>query len=208
MRIGLFGGTFNPIHLGHLRGAEEVREKMNLDKIIFIPAGNPPLKNIDIIEPKHRFMMTKLAIKNNPFFEISDLEIKKGGKSYTIDTLKYFKKLYSTDRIFFIMGIDSFCELNKWHKPEEIVRMVDMVVMARPGFSLSEIENSKFIEKKLSIKCYKLKNSSKKVFYIPITPFYISSTNIRKSIFHGKSIRYFVSEEVRKYIEKNNLYRE
>jgi len=208
MRIGIFGGTFNPIHLGHLRCAEEVREKLKLDKVIFIPAGKPPLKNFDIIDSKHRFIMTKLAIQKNPFFEISDFELKRKETSYTINTLDYFKRLYQNDTLFFIMGVDTFLELKKWYKPEEILRMMDLIVMPRPGFDLKELENSEFIEKKASKNCYKIKNSSKKVFYLTITPFYISSSEIRKIIRKGKSIRYLVEEEVREYIERNNLYKE
>ncbi len=100
MKIGIFGGTFNPIHYGHLRVAEEVRESFSMDKIIFIPAGIPPLKRHNILSGMHRLKMTELAIRGNPFFEVSDIEVRSKKPSYTFNTLKYLKKLYQKDALF------------------------------------------------------------------------------------------------------------
>ncbi|WP_353684863.1 nicotinate-nucleotide adenylyltransferase [Thermodesulfovibrio sp. 3907-1M] len=206
MKIGLFGGTFNPIHYGHLRVAEEVREAFLLDKILFIPAGIPPLKKYDILQPMHRLKMTELAVKDNPFFEVSDFEAKQKKPSYTINTLTHLKKLYQNDTLFFIMGIDAFLELKSWHRYEELLRMVDFIVMSRPGFD--SLQNYELIEDEEAENCFKIKNSDKKAFFISVFPFWISSTQIRKMIQNGKTIRYLVPEEVREYIEKNKLYRE
>jgi len=206
MKIGLFGGTFNPVHFGHLRVAEEVREAFLLDKIIFIPAGVPPLKKYDIVEANHRLKMTELAIKDNPFFEVCDIEVKHKKPSYTVNTLTNLKKLYQGHTLFFIMGIDAFLELKSWHRYEELLRMVDFIVMSRPGFN--NLQRSEFIEQKESENCFKIKNSDKKAFFISVSPFWISSTILRQMLQKGKSVRYLVPEEVRKYIEENKLYRE
>ncbi|MGC8938187.1 MAG: nicotinate-nucleotide adenylyltransferase [Thermodesulfovibrio sp.] len=206
MKIGLFGGTFNPIHYGHLRVAEEVREAFLLDKIIFIPAGIPPLKKYDILEAMHRLKMTELAVKDNPFFEVSDFETKQKKPSYTINTLTHLKRLYQKDTLFFIMGIDAFLELKSWYRYEELLRMVDFIIMSRPGFD--NLQNYEFIEDEEAENCFKIKNSDKRAFFISVSPFWISSTQIRKMIQNEKSIRYLVPEEVRKYIEDNKLYRE
>lgn len=205
MRIGLFGGTFNPIHFGHLRGAEEVREKFKLDKILFIPAGVPPLKTPDTVEAKHRLKMTELAIKDNPYFEISDFEVKQKTPSYTFNTVTHFKRLYQKDALFFIMGVDAFYELKLWYRYEDLLKAIDFIVMSRPGFN--NLESSEFIEGKKAENIFKIKNSDKTVFYISISPFLISSSTLREMIQNGKSIRYLVPEEVRKYIEENKLYR-
>jgi len=100
MKIGLFGGTFNPVHLGHLRAVEEVREYFLLNKIVFIPAGVPPLKKYDLTEATHRLNMTKLAVQDNPYFEVSDFEVKQNKPSYTVNTVAYFKKVYEKDMLF------------------------------------------------------------------------------------------------------------
>lgn len=209
MKIGIFGGTFNPIHYGHLRGAEEVRENFALDKVIFIPSGVPPLKSFDIIEGFHRLKMTELAIENNPYFEVSDYEIKIKETSYTVNTVAYFKKLYEGHTLLFIIGVDSFFELSQWHKPEELLNMVDFIVMSRPGIEDIEhkLEHFYFLESKESENIFKIKNSDKKVYYTKISPFWISSTILREMIRKNKSIRYLLPDKVIEYIENNKLYR-
>ncbi len=204
MKIGLFGGTFNPIHLGHLRGAEEVRENFSLDKIIFIPSGVPPLKTEGVIEGIHRLRMVEAAVKGNPFFEVSDYEIQIKGPSFTLNTLFFFKKLYEQHTLFFIMGVDSFMELHKWHRPEEILKMIDLIVMSRPGYK--KIRQGKFIEGSDGENCFRIKNSDKKVYYLPISPFAFSSTKLRELVKSGKSIRYLVPEVVFEYIKEKKLY--
>ncbi|MCS7215349.1 MAG: nicotinate-nucleotide adenylyltransferase [Thermodesulfovibrio sp.] len=205
MRIGVFGGTFNPIHFGHLRVAEEVRETFSLDKIIFIPSGVPPLKKQDIIDAIHRLKMTELAVNSNPFFEVSDIEVKEKKPSYTLNTINILKKLYQKDILFFIMGIDAFFELKSWYSYEVLLRMVDIIVMSRPGYD--DITKSELIDYKVSENCYRIKNSDRNVFSISVSPFWISSTLLREMLRKGKSIRYFLPDTVLKYIEENELYR-
>ncbi len=206
MRIGLFGGTFNPIHYGHLRGAEEVREFFNLDKIIFIPAGTPPLKSSNVADAIHRFKMTEIGIQGNPYFEISDYEIKNKGPSYTIKTINYFKKLYQEHTLFFIMGVDSFLDLHLWHENKQLLKMIDFIVMSRPNFD--SFECSEFLAYKEREGCYRIKDSEKRVFYLEIFPYSISSSQLREMIRRGKSIRYLIPDEVIEYIKENNLYEE
>lgn len=205
MKIGLFGGTFNPVHLGHLRVAEEVRESFYLNKIIFIPSGAHPLKKFDILDGIHRLKMLELAIAENSNFELSDFELKQKEPSYTVNTLAYFKKVYKTDILFFIMGADAFCELRLWYKYEELLKMIDFIVMSRHGFN--NLETSDLIEHIESDSCFRIKNSDKKAFFVSVTPFPISSTQIRQMIRSGRSIRYLVPKEVLKYIEENKLYK-
>lgn len=209
MKIGLFGGTFNPIHYGHLRGAEEVREYFELEKVIFIPSGIPPLKVSDITDGYHRLKMTELAVKNNPYFEVSDYEIKIKKPSYTVNTVNYFKKLYEGHTLLFIMGVDSFFDLPRWHKPQELLAMVDFIVISRAGVEDGEykLEQFDFIEKKHSENVFLIKNSDKKIYYMQTNPLHISSTIIRDNIKKHKSIRYLLPDKVIDYIEKNNLYR-
>lgn len=209
MKIGLFGGTFNPIHYGHLRGAEEVREYFSFDKIIFIPSGIPPLKDSHVIEGYHRLKMTALAIQDNPHFEVSDYEIKLQEPSYTVNTINYFKKLYEGHALWFIIGVDSFLELPRWHKPQELLRMIDFIVMSRPENDKVDynLENCEFIENRQSENLFSIKNSEKKIYYIRITPLCISSTMLREKMKKNESIRYLLPEQVIDYMEKNNLYR-
>src|SRR3972149_6883120 len=132
-RIGLFGGTFNPIHLGHLRGAEEIREVFNLEEIIFIPSSIPPHKVTEkVIEARHRLEMVKLATANNPYFSISDVELLRPGKSYSIDTLRYFRE-NQQDNLFFILGGDAFVEIETWKEFQNLFSLCHFIVMARPG---------------------------------------------------------------------------
>ena len=135
--IALFGGSFDPVHLGHLRIAEDVREFFNLEKIIFIPAYLSPLKEFSNASAEDRFNMLTLSVKDNPYFEVSDYEIKKGGKSYTIETVEYYEKLL-THKPVLILGSDSFLTLHKWRRPEDLLKKANFIVVGR-GKDLSLI---------------------------------------------------------------------
>ena len=188
MKIGILGGTFNPIHIGHLILAEEVREKLKLDKVIFVPTYLAPHKDNSDIAPAHaRLAMTKLAIKGNGYFLASDIEIKRDGCSYTIDTMKEFKKLYPQDELYFIIGSDLLKYLDDWKDLQEIIKMVRFIVATRPGYPLEKIPSH--------------------ISTIPIRAVDISGFEIRKAIKENKSFRYLVSELVLKYINKKRLYR-
>ena len=188
MRIGMLGGTFNPIHIGHLILAEELREKLKLDKIIFVPAYLPPHKdNSDIAPAKTRYGMIKLAIKTNRYFSVSDTEIKRDGRSYTIDTIKEFKNIYPKDELYFIIGSDLLKYLDAWKDLDEIIKMVRFIVATRPGYPLEKIPSH--------------------ISTLPIRAVDISGFEIRKAIRENKSFRYLVPEAVFKYIVKNKLYK-
>jgi len=191
MRICLFGGTFDPPHIGHLLIAQTVCEEENFDKILFIPSNQPPHKK-RITDVKDRLSMLKLAVKENPKFEILDLEIKRGGVSYTIDTLKEVQNniISDKDELFYLIGSDSLLELRDWKSPKDILKKCQVVVAIRPGFRPSDIPA--WILHKIQ--------------FANIPRFEISSSNIRQRWMENKTIRYLVTLPVWEYIDKHKLY--
>ncbi len=138
IKVGLLGGTFNPIHLGHLRAAEEVREILTLEKIYFIPASIPPHKDpSEVASSPHRLKMLKIATQGNPFFEISDFELRHDGPSYTIDTLRFFSTEFPEFDLYFILGTDLFSEMDTWKEHKKLFSISNFVLITRPGFSLT-----------------------------------------------------------------------
>jgi nicotinate-nucleotide adenylyltransferase len=211
MKLGILGGTFNPIHLGHLRAAEEVRFLLQLDKIIFMPSGNPPLKLSDLAEASHRYSMARLATASNPNFVVSDIEMRHDGKSYTISTVAKLRELYPEDELFFILGLDAFYDLPNWKDPEKLISSIDFIIVTRPGFDMKQIEASPFVESVPPVShdivsSIHLKNG-RKAFVAGISAFDISSTEIRRLIREGKSVRYLLPESVEDYIQSHRLYR-
>ena len=221
MRLGILGGTFNPVHFGHLRAAEEARYKVSLDKVIFMPTGNPPLKTVDLIDASHRYAMTRLATASNVNFVVSDIEIRDVEKSYTVNTIQRLHGIYPDDELFFILGIDTFLDIHNWWQPDALVSMVDFILVTRPGFDLTDIMKSPYIEK-VSSKQYEVSSkegayrllpttyytlkSGRKVIPLKMTPLGISSTEIRRFLKEGKSIKYLLPETVEEYIYKHKLY--
>lgn len=188
MKIGILGGTFNPVHIGHLILAEEAREKLFLDKVIFVPTFLPPHKdNSDIALAKDRLSMIKLAIKTNKYFLVSDTEIKRNGRSYTIDTIKEFKEKFSVDDLYFIIGSDLLKYLDEWKDLNEIIKLVRFIVATRPGFPLEKIPS--YIDT------------------LPIRAVDISAFEIRECVKENKSFHYLVPEGVFNYIIKRALYK-
>ncbi len=191
-RIGIMGGVFDPIHIGHLFTAEEARIKYSLRKVIFVPCLQPTHKRSDqVTAVKHRLKMTYLATENNPYFEVSKIEINRPGPSYTIDTIREFRNIYGHQvKIFFITGADAFLEIETWYKKDELLKLCQFVAATRPGYDMG-----------------KLHQNFKEVLQIMEIPaLAISSTNVRYRLRNGLSIKYIVSEEVRKYIYQNKLY--
>jgi nicotinate-nucleotide adenylyltransferase len=216
MKIGIFGGTFNPIHYGHLRAAEEVREKFNLAKIIFIPSKNPPLKTSALLDSEHRYKMTELALSGNGFFEVSDIEFKRAGKSFTVQTLEELRTEFRDIDLYFILGIDAFLEIPTWWQPDRLMGLVDFIIIARPSFRFVDLFSSPFIDvsrddleklDKEEIELYRTTLKSKRVamaLKIPLMD--ISATELRRRIRAGKSIKYLLPESVESYIIANKLY--
>lgn len=206
MRLGILGGTFNPIHFGHLRAAEEAREKINLDKVIFMPSGNPPLKTADLIDASHRYAMTRLATASNVNFVVFDLEIRQTRKSYTVNTIQSLHEIYPEDELYFILGTDAFMDLPNWRQPEVLISMIDFVVVTRPGFNSKDIFKSPYIRKsRLSSKPL-IMTSGRKVISVQTTQMDISSTKIRRLLKENKSIKYLLPKEVENYIYSHTLY--
>jgi nicotinate-nucleotide adenylyltransferase len=206
MRIGILGGTFNPIHFGHLRAAEEVRFKINLDKIIFMPSGNPPLKGANLIEASHRYSMTKLATDPNADFLVSDIEMRQAEKSYTVNTIAKLKEIYPDDELFFILGMDAFLDIPNWRHPDALIGMADFIIVNRPGFDLSDIAKSPYAQHFDKASRAWILKGGRKAVPLETTPIGISSTEIRRLLKDGKSIKYLLPDAVEKYIYGHKLY--
>jgi nicotinate-nucleotide adenylyltransferase len=187
-KIGILGGTFNPIHFGHLAIAQEAQQQLGLDQVIFVPCYLPPHKdNQQLVAAKYRYVMTRLAIAGNPHFMISDFEIRKEGTSYSIDTLRYFHQVYPKGtKFFFIIGADSQQYLHTWRQIDELLKLVTFVVVTRPG--------QKNLKSKIRVR------------HVVMPGLDVSSSMIRKRVGLKQPIRYFVPDKVVQYIEKNKLY--
>ncbi|MDO5724869.1 MAG: nicotinate-nucleotide adenylyltransferase [Tissierellia bacterium] len=200
MKLGVLGGSFNPIHYGHLLIAQSAFENLKLDKVLFLPTGKAPHKSLEL-DPKIRYEMTKLAISDNESFFISDIEILKTGYSYTVDTINELKDRFSCSKIYFIIGADSLFQIETWHNYEKLLETTDFAVANR-------VYNNKHSSERLNVRIKELQqkyNAKFKVFDTNIYEF--SSTEIRKRTKDDQSIRYMVPENVRSYILKNGLYR-
>jgi len=186
------GGVFDPIHYGHLFTAEEARIELKLDKVIFVPCRQPVHKrDNNISNSEHRYLMTRIATGNNPYFEVSKIELCRPGPSYSIDTIKEFIKMFNYEiKIFFIAGADAFLEIDTWNKSEELVKLCQFVVFTRCGYDLNRL--NQYFKKYIRI--------------MEIPALAISSTDIRKRVKEGKSIKYLLPSEVEEYIYKNKLY--
>jgi len=190
-KMGILGGTFDPPHFGHLVLAQELAEKLKLDKVLFIPSAVPPHKTGNNISSfKHRFDMTKRAISGNKLFSISDIELKREGPSYTVDTIKQLKRIYPQTQLFLLTGSDILEEILSWKDPQEIYELAKVVIGLRPGFD--KIDQTNEFGKRSQI--------------IEITSLDISSTSIRHKMEMGESIRYLVPTEVEHYIRHQKLY--
>ncbi|HJX70294.1 MAG: nicotinate (nicotinamide) nucleotide adenylyltransferase [Bacteroidetes bacterium RBG_13_42_15] len=193
MRTGLFGGTFDPIHMGHLVIAETVLSEYPLDRVCFLPAFQPPHKNSGLISaPELRLEMARLAIRNNVRFSVIDYEIRKGGVSYTIDTVLHLKKNeMKNNELFLLIGSDSLLDIHTWKNPEYLVDEIKILVFDRPGFNINTVSRTLW----------------DKVTRVNTPLISISSTEIRNRVHQGKSITYWVPEKVESYINKHGLYR-
>ena len=216
MKLGIFGGTFNPIHFGHLRVAEEARELAGLDKVIFIPSGTPPLKTKDIAPASHRYAMTKLAVRNNPFFDVLDIECRGRQKSYTVKTLEKLRELYPDDRLHFMLGIDAFLDIPNWYRSEILLSLADFIILSRPDRRFEDMAASPYLSAKKAIlrkldreieTAYRttLRNGSS-IILIKVSPVNISATDIRTRMKQGQSVKYLLPADVESYIISHHVY--
>ena len=212
MKTGILGGTFNPIHLAHLRIAEEVREACRLDRVLFMPAATPPHKPVaGAVSFAQRLAMIEAAIAGNPGFRVSDLEARRSGKSFSVDTLELLRQGDPKGERYFIVGLDSFRDIASWKDYARLFELAHLVVTARPGVELPNplaalpvaVQNDFCYDKKLK----KLQHrSGNAVIFLEETHLDISSTLIRRKVAAGESIRYLVPPAVAAYIVEHGLY--
>lgn len=198
--LGILGGTFDPIHYGHLVAAEYAAYGFHLDRVIFVPAAQPPHKDAQgVLSAEHRLAMVKLAIADNPAFELSSLEIDRSGVSYTVDTIETLSQTYPDTDIYFIMGMDSIYILDTWKDIERLVAMCRFIVVTRPAYQLDRSEPA----------LQKVPETFwNQADFLEVPAVDISSTNLRCRVRQGQPIRYLLPPAVEQYIYNNSLYQE
>jgi nicotinate-nucleotide adenylyltransferase len=198
LRLGILGGTFDPVHFGHLLAAEEARVALHLERVLFAPAGDPPHKQGHaILAIRHRLTMVHLAIADNPAFSISPVDIERPGPHYTVDMIQLLRDKWSThaDETFFIMGVDSLSHLLTWHQPARLIELCRLAVVARPGYraDLAELKTA-------------LPDINTRLDWVEMPVLGISSTDLQRRVSEGRSIRYQVPAVVAMYVAKHRLY--
>ena len=197
-KIGIMGGTFNPVHFGHLKMAKSALEQHSLDKVLFIPSGISYMKQ-DVLDAKHRFYMVQLAIKEEPLFEISDIEVNRAGNSYTCDTLISLYALYPDDSFYLIMGADSIFQIECWKNPEQIFSLATILVTVRDDYGLYDVQS----------KIEELEDKyNGRIHVFTMDPVDISSTVIRNKAKRNEPIDGMVPDVVKHYINDYHLYKE
>jgi nicotinate-nucleotide adenylyltransferase len=199
-KLGVFGGTFDPVHLAHLILAEQAREQLELDQVVFLPAAVPPHKQgREVTDGRHRLRMVELAIAGNPSFAVSDAELVREGISYTVDTLRALHEQVPSDELYLLIGADSLTDLPRWYQPLELVQLAKIAVAKRPGNGPLDFAGLAPPFSKAQIS-----DMARRVIEIPLIE--ISSSEIRQRVGQGKSIRYRVPAAVEAYIRGNGLY--
>jgi nicotinate-nucleotide adenylyltransferase len=199
LRLGVLGGTFDPIHFGHLLAAEEARVTLHLERVLFAPAGDPPHKQGHIISPvTHRLAMVRLAIVGNAAFAVTTVDVDRPGPHYTVDAIRLLREKWGigADETFFLMGTDSLAQLLTWHQPARLVELCRLAVMARPGYrpDLTELEAA-------------LPGLSARLDWVEMPVLDIAASDLRRRVGEGRSIRYQVPEAVAAYVAEHGLYR-
>ena len=199
LRLGVFGGTFDPIHFGHLLAAEEARVTLGLERVLFAPAGDPPHKQGRVISPiTHRLAMVRLAIADNPAFAVTTVDVDRPGPHYTVDAVRLLREEWGTgaDETFFLMGADSLTQLLTWHQPARLVELCRLAVMARPGYrpDLAGLEAT-------------LPSLAARLDWVEMPVLDIAASDLRRRVRQGRSIRYQVPEAVAAYVAEHGLYR-
>lgn len=217
LRIGLFGGTFNPIHIGHLRAGIEVKEAFGLDRLVWIPSARPPHKSVnDVAQAQHRLEMVRRSVQGIAGFDVSDVELKQTGPSYTINTLRHFQSKFGPEsELYFVVGQDAFDEVPTWMSYQDLFAVSNFIVMARPRADHCELKFlESFIQEQVSDE-YKASVGAlcythprwRSIFLLNITQIDVSASNVRDRIRHGNSIRFLVPQVVEEYIMEKALYR-
>ena len=223
MRIGIMGGTFDPIHLGHLRAAEEIYWAFGMDRIIFVPAARPPHKEEAVVASAlHRYEMVSLATVFTPYFTVSPIELHREGKSYSVETVREFQKMTGPDtRLYFVVGVDAFLEMSAWRDAEELLRLTRVIVTARPGWRLDEVESLLTPEQRrllgqpsfrylkvgeIDVAQVEKSPAPRQVLLVEVVSLDIASREIRQLVEAGRSIRHLVPDTVAAYMAKNRLY--
>lgn len=217
-RLALLGGTFNPIHFGHLRAAVEVREGFGLERVILVPAASPPHKPaVGLAPAADRLAMARLAVRGASGLSVSDAEIRRGGPSYTIDTVRRFIAAFPGAELFLIVGLDAFLEIDTWKSFRELLGLVPVIVIPRPGTASGGRDRravGRFLRSRISRQAREIPEEQvfrapaiRGVHLFPVTPLDISSRRIRELLAAGRSIRYLAPDAVGRYIERRGLYR-
>ena len=198
-KVAIMGGAFDPPHYGHLVTAQTVYDNFDVDKVIIMPLGDAPHKNMSSTTAKERYEMAKAAVADNPAFEVSSMEIEREGKTYTVDTLSEIKKNNPEIEIYFVMGADEITAVESWKQPERLLKMCSFIAVTRPGF------DNETVEKK--VEGLKRKYGCN-IYFLEVPSLDISSTELREKIRHGKNVKYLVPKETEKYIADHDLYKE
>jgi nicotinate-nucleotide adenylyltransferase len=195
-RLGVMGGTFDPIHYGHLETAEEALHQFDLDGVIFVPTGRPWMKEHEVVSPaEDRYLMTVIATASNPLFSVSRMEVDRDGPTYTVETLRTLKEEFGEDvDLFFITGADAVLEIVQWKDPNELFELARFIAATRPGYDMAPLETA-------------APTNHPRIDVMHIPALAISSTDIRARVAKGEPIRYLVPEGVKSYVEKAGLYR-
>lgn len=194
MKIGIFGSSFNPVHIGHLIIAEQARYRLDLEKILFVPTANPYHKQVELVDFKHRYNMAQLVCEDNEYFDISNIEEKIEGNSYSFDVINELKKIFPNDEFYFIIGSDSFNNISTWYRYEELLNMIKLVIFKRPGYDIDDKMFKNF------------NNIYKNLIYYNDLQLEISSTAIRDNIKNGYYPKYILHDKIIKYIKENKLW--
>ena len=204
--IGVFGGTFDPVHNGHVLTISELLEKLPFEKILVIPNFQPPHKESSQVSYKHRYEMARIAFKDIPKTMVDSREYRREGPSYAIQTVQEVLSEEEKARVVMIVGSDSFVDIHSWYKWKELINLVDFVIMKRPDMPLSKNKKAKDLVSARRFKKDLFENSKLNIFEIEVTPFKISSSLIREKITEGKKIDHLVNTLVKEYIKKHGLY--
>jgi nicotinate-nucleotide adenylyltransferase len=192
MKIGVFGGTFNPPHLGHLIVAEHAREQLGLGRVLFVPtAVSPHKQSLDIVDAHHRLEMLRSAVQGNRAFSVLDIELQRGGVSFTVDTLKELRRMFPVENLVLLIGVDNLAEFHLWRDPGAILDLAEVVALTRPGFSAEGLDP----------------DLRRRIVVCQVPAIGIEARQIRRRVREGRSIRYLVPSAVEAYISSHRLYR-